>query len=189
MTGSIDLNGDDPTMVAKLLDFLYRARYDDDRGIGEGDFGDIVDQHIEIGPDSEIGSETPSEAINLIRGPLVTNAKMYILGDKYDIPSLRNVAAQKYKEMVEDRWYHDTFAKSAELVYNSIITESDILKDVIVEAACSKMSRLLIRGEFVSLLRVNGNIATDILLSNRSRVCIQCEGYRYPICNYCQNRL
>jgi speckle-type POZ protein len=92
---------------------------------------------------------------------LLANAQVYILGDKYDIPSLREVATAKYKEIVKDRWNNNIFAASAQSVYTSIVREYDMLKDVIIEAAHCIMTQLLNRGEFVRLLRSNGNMATD----------------------------
>jgi hypothetical protein len=93
----------------------------------------------------------------------MANAKMYILDHKYEIPSLKSVAAQKYGAAVKDQRFSSTFTESAKLVYSYVVGKSDTIKDIIVEAACSKIFQLLLPADFVSLLRANGDIATDIL--------------------------
>ena len=140
-----------------MIDFLYRACYDDNRG-GEDD-----SYHTET--DLESQSHAKFEANDDGKGPLVTNAKMYILGNKYDINSLKEVATRKYREMIRDQWYKDTLVESAELVYANIDNDKDPLKDIIVEAIHSihQLPQLLKRDDFVELLRNNGNIAFDIL--------------------------
>jgi hypothetical protein len=80
-----------------------------------------------------------SPPLDSTRGPLITNAKVYILGDKYDMSSLKKIATRKYK-IIKDRWNNDTFAESAAIVYENIISDEDGLKDVVVEAAHSNIS-------------------------------------------------
>jgi hypothetical protein len=65
------------------------------------------------------------------RGPLVTNAKVYILGDKYDIPVLKDVAARMYHAVAGDQRYRRTFTESLELVYENTPAKKDKLRDVV----------------------------------------------------------
>jgi hypothetical protein len=177
-------------MIAKMIEFFYNTRYNDDRGIDEED---ITDQPVEA--NSDVAVEAISNVATIGAGPLITNAKMYILGDKYDIESLKNFAARKYGEVVKEPWYNDTFAESVELVYSNIAIDDNTLKSVIINAATSKISQFLMRGDFIRLLQHNGDIATDILLStdilstNKPRACIKCRGYSYAVCNHCQSQL
>jgi hypothetical protein len=85
------------------------------------------------------------------------------------------VGARKYREAVKDQPFNDTFTESAKLIYIHIVDRNDALKGLIVEAAYNKISQLLIPGDFVSFLRINGDVATDILLAvlgNKQRVCV-----------------
>jgi hypothetical protein len=181
-----------------MIHFLYKTRYNDDRGVDKDDIKDITGHLSIIAPKSDDTVTQSGNAIttslphDLTRGPLVTNAKVYILGDKYDISSLKKVAVRKYREVVKDRRNNDTFAESAKMVYANIITDQDELKDAIIEAARTKISQLLERGEFVSLLKSNGDMACDILnatLGKKPRSCHNCSHFRYAICNSCHNEL
>lgn len=153
-----------------MIDFLYRTRYNDDRGVDEFDIKDMIDLSSLVAAgsaDAETllsnASATTSLPLDTTRGPLITNAKVYILGDKYDIPSLKKVAARKYREILKDRWNNETFAESAAIVYENIIGDEDELKDAIVEVARANISHLLDRGEFVRALRSHGDMSFDVL--------------------------
>jgi len=198
-TGEINLEDDDPRMVKKMIDFLYKTRYDDDRTIDEEDLKDLADQHSTITSCTSSAGETqPKESAttaphptDFIKGPLVTNAKVYILGDKYDIPSLKEVAVRKYEETVKDLWNNDTFAESAKLVYDNIVSENDMLKPKIIKIVTTNMSQLLQRDDFVRVLRSNGDIATDVLNAMLEKVksCANCGNFQYSICNSCHKRI
>jgi hypothetical protein len=75
---------------------------------------------------------------------LVTNAKLCILGDKYDIPKLKREAARKHTELVMKLWNSSAFVDSARLIYDNIIDQQDILRDVIINATHNP----LIRGDY-----------------------------------------
>lgn len=139
-----------------MIDFLYRSRYNDNR---EADEGNVPNQPSFALP----GQPSAPGSLYIIKGPLITNAKVYILGNKYDIPSLKEMAARKFREVVKDRWNGDDFIESAELTYDNIDNKEDALKSVVVEAAHSNIQQLLRNPEFVNLLEFNGSIATDIL--------------------------
>jgi hypothetical protein len=182
-----------------MIDFLYITRYNDDRGVDEEDLKDMMDQSSIVATgsvDAETqlsnASITTSLPLDATRGPLVTNAKVYILSDKYDIPSLKKVAARKYREVLKDRWNNDTFAESAQIVYENIISDKDELKDAIVEIARVNISQLLDRGEFVRLLRGNGDMAFDVLntiLNEKLRTCHNCSNFRFAVCNNCHKQV
>jgi len=121
------------------------------------------------------------------------------LGNKYDIPALKDLAARKYQEMVKDKWNNPTFAESARLVYDNIVSDKDNLRDIIVDAARENLADLIDRGEFVGLLRENGEMETDILVSvcgsggsrggvnGKNWKCQHCNCKVTPTCNYCGN--
>lgn len=198
----MELEDDDPSIIAKMIDFLYRTRYHDDRGIDEDELRDVTAQ-LSIVPSSDAwqssveteaqpdhGHITASLPVDTTKGPLITNATVYILADKYDVQSLKKVAAHKYAEMVKDRWSNETFVESARLVYDNIIANNDILKEVIIEAMHSNLSMLMDRGDFLGLLRGNGDIATDILhASTKPLTCSHCSGFNFATCNNCNSRL
>ena len=73
----------------------------------------------------------PPHDAELLRGPLVTNAKAYILADKYDIPALEDVAARMYQAVAGDQRYRRTFTGSLKSVYENTRLEKTNLQTLL----------------------------------------------------------
>ena len=98
-----------------MVRFCYETDYDDERYVknkGLGNTGNHSQKSviviINLDESDEIGYKQPHE--NLQSRSLVINAKLYILGDKYDIPVLMQVAARKYSEVVQQLRNSSAFA-------------------------------------------------------------------------------
>src|ERR1700733_9373338 len=130
-----------------MIDFLYKAQYD-----------------VGCGGSTERAEDEPAPATDP-GAPLIVHARLYILGDKYDIPSLKELASRYYGEIVATQWNTKAFPESAEIIYNNIVVERDKLKDVIYEKATSNISTLISEPGFESLLRRTNDFAADILIS------------------------
>jgi hypothetical protein len=129
-------------------------------------------------------------------GPLIIDARVYILGDKYDILALKDVAARMYKDAVKDRWNSPTFATNAQLVYENTAIEEDKLRGIIVEVVRENLADLMIREDFLALLQRNAEMAKDILVAvgrggsgsttgggsdDGAGKCIVCDGPTVPL--------
>ena len=53
---------------------------------------------------------------NIIETGLLMDTMMYVIGDKYDIQALKDLAWKKYKEVVPDRWNSASFVTSVKLL-------------------------------------------------------------------------
>lgn len=141
------MDDDDPSAVSKMVSFLYGAKYS-------------------VEPDMDTGASPRGTAAQRDAGEaLVMHANLYVLGDKYDIPPLKEMACRSYEELVKTRWYTKAYRESAELVYGSIVAEKDPLKDVIYEAARANIRSMVNQPGFQSLLRRINNFAADLLVS------------------------
>lgn len=78
ITGVLDLEDDNPNIVARMITFLYLQDYDE--------------------------SETSDEAGKEGYGRLLINAIVYIIADKYDISALKDLARKKHKEALLTDW-------------------------------------------------------------------------------------
>lgn len=136
-----------------MIDFLYKAQYDVGCGVGGGS----TERSEYEGDDPQNAQEAGA--------PLIVHAKLYILGDKYDIPSLKELASRNYGEIVATQWNTKAFPESAEMIYNNIAVEGDLLKDVIYENARNNILTLINVPGFEGLLRRTNDFAADILIS------------------------
>lgn len=122
-------------MVEKMFRFCYMDEFNDDRLIRSQQLSNtgyvsntsttaitIIPEGAEHSHDEGIG--------NLQFCFLVTNSKLYILGDKHDNPRLKEVAVRKYTEVVTELWNSFVFADSARLIRDNTVGRNDILRDV-----------------------------------------------------------
>ena len=139
-----------------MIDFLYKAQYAVGCGVGGGSTERAEDEST---------LATATNARDDPGAPLIVHARLYILGDKYDIPSLKELASRNYSEIVASRWNTKAFPESAEIIYNNIVVERDMLKDLIYEKARSEILTLINEPKFEGLLRRTNDFAADILIS------------------------
>jgi len=183
-----------------MIDFCYKTRYDDDRDV---DLLALAHRDREqanasvnyftqalAGGGTTLPPFSPLDA-EFSRCPLVTNAKVYILGDKYDIPALKVVAARMYQAVAGDQRYRRTFTESLKLVYENTPAKKDKLRDVVVEAARENLAGLMARRDFRDLLQQNPEIALDILRAASSSTeggtgkCVTCA-VPDSLCDLCR---
>lgn len=139
VTGVLDLEDDDPSTVARMINFLYLQDYDE--------------------------SVTNEEASKEGYGRLLINTMVYIIGDKYDIQPLKNLAKKKYEAALVTDWNTPSFSASLELLYEEL-PESDIcLTSLALHVACKNVEELKNREEFTTLCKSNPAIAYDLFIT------------------------
>jgi len=135
------MDDDEPEMVAKMLDFIYCDNYDDDRKPGLQN------------------RATKSQ------GSLLTHTKLYILGDKYQIEPLKQLALSKYGPAVSKEWNQSAFSASVKLMYANTVKSDRALKDAALKAALtSNHLRVLFRkDDFQALVLECSEVGRDIM--------------------------
>jgi hypothetical protein len=148
-----------------MIDFLYKAQYDTCCGVGGGSTDRAEDGSLQSAPTTAPNAGDDPQSAQEPEAPLVVHAKLYILGDKYDIPPLKGFASRNYSEIVATKWNTKAFSESAEIIYSNITVERDVLKGVIYEKARSNILNLINEPGFEGLLRRTNDFAADILIS------------------------
>ncbi|KAH7396488.1 BTB/POZ protein [Phaeosphaeria sp. MPI-PUGE-AT-0046c] len=108
----LSLDGDEVSTVEAMLRFFYTFDYD------------------------------ASAATNGNTSPMVFNVKVYSVADKYDIPTLRVQAKEKFQKAVETCWDMDDFPYAIAEVYSSTPPNDKDLRSVVVAVACEHMQDL-----------------------------------------------
>jgi hypothetical protein len=148
-----------------MIDFLYKAQYDVGCGVGGGSTERVKDESLQSALATATNAGDDPQSAQEAEAPLIVHAKLYIFGDKYDIPSLKKLACRNYGEIVATQWNTKAFPESAEIIYNNIAVERDVLKDVIYENARNNILTLINVPGFEGLLRRANDFAADILIS------------------------
>ncbi|ESZ93395.1 hypothetical protein SBOR_6215 [Sclerotinia borealis F-4128] len=143
VTGILELEDDDPSTVARMINFFYLQDYDD--------------------------SSTSEEAAKEDYGPLLINTMVYIIGDKYDIPGLQTLAKQKYEKAILTDWNTTSFSASLELLYEELPESNTCLTSLALHTASTHVKELKGRAEFTQLCKSNAAIAYDLFTSIASQ--------------------
>ncbi|KAE8446182.1 hypothetical protein EG329_012407 [Mollisiaceae sp. DMI_Dod_QoI] len=134
ITREINLPDDDPKIFDRLIQFLSKETFDDEASTNE------------VSEDSHLTIYT----------------KVYVLAEKYDIPSLKELATSKFKKAVAPEWNPDSLATSLELMYTELPDSDLMLKKVAIEAASEHIGELVDRAEFESMCKKYPGVAFDI---------------------------
>lgn len=143
------MSDDEPSIVGKMIDYLYTLDYDDRPS--SSIVAEEAEQDQQQGPASY---QAPS---------LLINAKVYIIADKYEIEALKWFACTKYKKILSTTWNTHFFPESACHVLENTMETDRLLRDVIVRVASEHVKDLLDHHDFVEMLKNHGDIAADIL--------------------------
>ncbi|KAF7859656.1 hypothetical protein EAF04_008735 [Stromatinia cepivora] len=142
VTGVLDLVDDDPSTVARMINFFYLQDYDD--------------------------SETNEEAKEGY-GRLLINTMVYIIGDKYDIQGLKTLAKRKYEAAIDTEWNTPSFSASLELIYEELPESDTCLTSLALQTAGKHVKELKDKEEFASLCKNNPAIAYDLFTTTASQ--------------------
>jgi speckle-type POZ protein len=121
--------------------------------------------------------------------PMVSNAKVYSIADKYDVPSLKSQAEEKFKTTVETCWNMDDFPYAVVEVYNSTTSIDRGLRNVITEVACEHINELLSKQGFRDVLEEIIGFASDVA-QHLARIPVKSEerGQKKYKCPSCGNQ-
>ena len=157
---------DDPTIVEKMIHFLYHGDYSDDRII---DSPEVYQTQIsskaqkrETHFDDEAYRSTEQD-FGIDHSSLVLNTQLYVIAEQYNIPELKDAAEAKYAELVASRWNNASFVASLKLMYSKTPASDRSLKEVALVAAGMHAEKLCDRDDFVVLCKKDGEICYDVL--------------------------
>lgn len=165
MLRDIDLSADELSVVRAMIRYLYTDDYEDappDLDAAEAE----PEDEFSFGVSSQAAtlSSVENEAF-----PLLFNVKMYVIGDKYDIPGLRVLATEKYQTCVDSNWNSSMFSQSAQYLWDNTMETDRPLRNAVATAAHTSLEELLDRGEFGDILKNNASFCFDVLKLNMGR--------------------
>ena len=96
-------------------------------------------------------------------GPLVINACIYALGDKYEIPILKEVAKEKTMVAIRTEWKKECFLDAIHIVWTTTPSSDRGLRGCYIPIITKHRTDLGARGDFMDVLRIHGDLAVDIL--------------------------
>ena len=98
--------------------------------------------------------------------PLLVNAKMYSIGDKYNIPTLKTLATEKFSAALGASWDIVGFPEVIETVYTTTPGSDRGLRDCLAPVLVEHKKELHDHEGFVGLVRnklADGDFAVDVI--------------------------
>ena len=114
--------------------------------------------------------------------PMIFNAKVYSIADKYDIPTLKSQAVEKSRKSVETCWSMDDFPHAIREIYSSTPGNDRGLRDLVVKIACEHMETLSKQPDFRILLEEACGFAADVVLFMAKHRFKHTKTYECPNC-------
>lgn len=94
---------------------------------------------------------------------LLIDAQVYTIAEKYNIPSLKDLALKKFDEMEGKGWEDAGFPLAIKEIYASTPESDRGLKDIVCDRAKINMTVLLRRPDFRALLLEVNDFTVDVL--------------------------
>lgn len=99
--------------------------------------------------------------------PLSFHVRVYQVGDKYDVPKLRDYARRKFASAIRTCWETDDFPVAISDAYSTTPPADNGLLDLIVIASVDHLGKLLENDYFNEVLEETPGFAVDIVRSGR----------------------
>lgn len=135
-TATIELKEVDPLMINELINYLYTCDYDDG------------------GPSDEKRSESKKLDFNL---------GMYIVGDRYNVSDLKELAREKFAVAIVDGWSGDNLPDVVRTIYEDPIATDRKLRNCLMSTLRKHKKVLRFREDFMEVVKSHGEFAVDLI--------------------------
>ncbi|KAL9023299.1 MAG: hypothetical protein Q9196_007287, partial [Gyalolechia fulgens] len=137
-TATIDLKEVDPLMINELIHYLYNSDYDDG---GHSDDG---------------GKRNESEK-------LAFNVGMYIVGDRFDVSNLKELAREKFAAAVVEGWSGDGLPDIVRTIYDNTLSTDRGLRDCLMSTLQKHKMALRDNEDFMEVVKTHGEFAVELI--------------------------
>ncbi|OWY49671.1 hypothetical protein AA0118_g5068 [Alternaria tenuissima] len=134
-TAKADLSEDEPEIVKLLVQYLYEGEYD--IKLTDVKLADMADSARPVCCPDWVPPTTGTEATQLL-----VSAKMYEIGDKYDVLGLKQLALAKFSLACEKYWESQEFAPAAHYAFSTTPESDKGLRDIVTKTIADHMKTL-----------------------------------------------
>jgi len=181
-SGKVNLEGDDPYTIERMLSYLYTLDYSDNSAVR---------------PLLPTGQNWPLLLSNEeSKSVLELDAQVYAIAEKYDISGLKDLAKHKYKLALGNCSGGD-FLRSIQQVYQLTPPSDRGLRDLVIEYTSAHMTELRAKNEFTVAIEDIPGFCVDLLQAvlnaqaapSQKRHCKFCRTERifHWSCSSCEN--
>ncbi|KAI4128015.1 MAG: hypothetical protein LQ341_006727 [Variospora aurantia] len=94
---------------------------------------------------------------------LVLNAGMYIIGDRFDLSHLKDLAEEKFSAALIDRWDKEDLPGVIRTIYDNTMPSNRPLRDRLVPVLIQHKKALRENEDFMDLVKTHGDFAVSLV--------------------------
>jgi hypothetical protein len=186
---------EDSFITEKLVDFFYKANYSNDLpSILSEDPPSLLDiqnqQDKEVlGHDEFFSAEKPGKCCEIF----ALHTQMYIVGDKYAVIGLKELAQTKMEVQAGTCCEHEGFFQAVQDTYGSTMDNDRGLRDICVKAALRRIAILSQLEAFQALMKDTPDFMFDLFQAQQAEQAskrqqaytLSCKNHHTTNCTRC----
>lgn len=169
----IDIRDDDTESFKAMLEYFYTSDYDVQTGTPE------CTQDTQISKATKIEEESYSLS-------LLFHIRIYAMADRYEVPSLQALAADKFREVAKKSWHTAGFLEAIEELYTLTLESDGRMGRTIATIVHQHRDRLMESERMKQLIRHFPTFGHDLMLEMRRQWQSSCRGGTLVMCTKCK---
>ncbi|KAI7700221.1 hypothetical protein KC353_g16016 [Hortaea werneckii] len=167
---------DDAEAVEKMIDYFYHLDYSvpvisqpqveervEELASCDTPFASKKKKKSKCQRTAEKSPARPISPITPSDGNMALHAKIFAAAVKYQVPGLRTLAAEKFREAVRGNWHHETFAEAARIAYETTYQEERALRDTVTATLDRHGNALLKKDEIKAFVKNQNDLMIQSL--------------------------
>jgi hypothetical protein len=160
-SGRIELE-DDPATVERMISYMYTFDYRDEE---HRDHRDLCLESSICNIPSRYESHEHRNIIHQEKDQpaLLSSVRVYAIADKYDIPSLKRLAKERFESWAKKNWAREDFSDIVREIFESTPTSDRGLRDIVIRIVALHADVLTKKDEFRRLIEEDGDLGLSTL--------------------------
>lgn len=163
---SIDLKDIKPVLVDKLVHYLYNFDYEDEGFLLEYLQQDEDYEANRSGAGKDRGNEEQEGKETLQSNEsqrLALHVNMYIIGDRFDLSELKDLAKEKFSAALIERWDKEDLPYVIRTIYENTLPGDRPLRDCLFPTLLQHKTALRSNEDFMDAVKTHGDFAVDLV--------------------------
>ncbi|EZG02978.1 hypothetical protein H106_06508 [Trichophyton rubrum CBS 735.88] len=155
---TVELPDDDSETIERVLSFLYLQEYDEKGHLM------ALDSQITVAPSSTDGSSARNdEEQSKTTDAGLNNAQVYVAADKFGIPLLQALAAEKFTRWAHSNWNSKEFLQDIEEIMIISPPHDRTLRNILADIISKNLNWFGVRKDFLALIENFGGLGSAVL--------------------------
>ncbi|KAJ9300729.1 hypothetical protein DTO271G3_1893 [Paecilomyces variotii] len=169
ITHIVNLPGDDPGTIERVLSFLYLQKYNENGHIVPmGDVAELKKPEAQLSQSDIENSDSEDSAgcsadVEDKRSIAYNHIRVYVAADKYDIAPLKSLAGKLFASWTSSNWKSEAFYDAVREVMACVPPHDLHLRDVVVDTISENIISLAKQKSIFQLMDTHGSLGSAVI--------------------------